>query len=219
MAIAGSAGSAPEGPPYYLVFLRPNPNRIPLRVELREAIMAQHMANIQRMADEGILAAAGPMDDPTPTISGIFILKADSLEAARAIAARDPTVVANRNTVDVHAWRGPEGIGDGYFKWKRDNPGAKDVMAARAFCILEKAPNASGWRPDDTAFIETVRASGALLAAGRVEGEPVIVGIIIFKTASADEAARILAKDPAVASGRFQAEFHNWWTADRVMPW
>jgi uncharacterized protein YciI len=222
LTLAGRAAPASEGSPYYLVFLRPDPNRIPLHQSLREAIMAEHLANIQKMADEGILAAAGPMDDETTTISGIFVLKADSLGDAQRIAASDPTVLVKRNTVDVHPWWGPKGIGDGYFQWKRSNPGAKDVMAAHAFCILLRMPASAGPAtadPGDSAFVESLRESGALLAAGRIDGDPVIAEVVIFKTASIDEARRSLASDPGVAAGRLQPEFHNWWTADRVMPW
>ena len=30
---------------------------------------------------------------------------------------------------------------------------------------------------------------------------------------------RIIGQDPAVRSGRLAAEFHQWWTADLVLPW
>src|ERR1035438_9884818 len=39
-----------------------------------------------------------------------------SRESAQALAERDPTVLAHRNTVDVHAWQGPPGIGREYFR-------------------------------------------------------------------------------------------------------
>jgi uncharacterized protein YciI len=66
------------------------------------------MANIHKMADDGVLVAAGPMDDqPTTTISGIFIFKVASLAKAQHIAQQDTTVIEHRNSIDVHAWRGP----------------------------------------------------------------------------------------------------------------
>src|SRR5690349_15542430 len=95
--------------PYYLVFLRRDPQRKTLSKEEGERIQAAHMANIGRMAKEGILVAAGPFEDEKPTISGIFVFKTDSLEAAKRIAGEDPTVVEHRNSVEVHAWHAPAG--------------------------------------------------------------------------------------------------------------
>ncbi len=75
------------------------------------------MANIQKMGRDGILMAAGPFEDTPATISAIFVFKMNSLPAAKALAAQDSTVLEHRNTVDVHAWQGPEGTsGDEYFQ-------------------------------------------------------------------------------------------------------
>src|ERR1051326_4554006 len=94
-----------SGPaPYYVVFLRPHPARQTLSKEDGEHMQRNHMANIRKMADAGVLVSAGPFDDQVRTISGIFVLKAGSLEQAQQMAAEDPTVVAHRNTVDAHAW-------------------------------------------------------------------------------------------------------------------
>src|SRR5690242_9915868 len=84
--------------PYYVVFLRPDPARQTLSKEDGERMQKDHMANIRKMADAGVLVSAGPFEDQVRTISGIFVLKADSLERAQEIAAQDPTVVAHRNT-------------------------------------------------------------------------------------------------------------------------
>jgi uncharacterized protein YciI len=175
------------------------------------------------MADEGVLAAAGPMEDDPTTISGIFLFKTASLEEARRIAALDPTVVEGRNTIDVHTWLAPAGIGDAYFQWKKDDPKAEDVMEAHAFCILLRNPRsaAAAAQPDaeNEAFVESLHGSGLLAAAGSTEGDPGIAGILIFKSDSIDDARKALGGDPAVASGRMVAEFHRWWSADRVLPW
>src|SRR5690349_3978563 len=99
---------------HYLAFLRPDPARKPLTKEEGERIQTAHMANIHKMAADGVLVSAGPFDDNPLTISGIFIFRVDTLERAKEIAEKDPTVVEHRNTIDVHAWDGPPGIGDEY---------------------------------------------------------------------------------------------------------
>jgi uncharacterized protein YciI len=226
--LAGGVSAEPPAPgvaalPYYVVFLRPNPARKPITQAERERIQAAHMANIHRMADGGILAAAGPMEDQPTTISGLFFFKAPSLEEARRIAALDPTVAEGRNTVDVHPWRGPEGLGDNYFKWKKEHPEAEDVMAAHALCLLlRRTPSSENAPPPDKeheAFMAALRGSGALAAAGTIDGDPTLAGLVIFKTDSFADAKHSIEQDPAVASGRLIPEFHRWWSADRVLPW
>jgi len=207
---------------YFLVFLRPDPERKPIEQPERERIMNAHMANIHKMAEDGILVAAGPMEDKATTISGVFIFKADSLAEAGRIASLDPTVTGKRNKVDVHPWLAPKGIGAAYSQWKKENPNAEDAMAVHPFCILRRGP---AWKDDaqsDDAharFVDSLRRAGALAAAGGVEGDPDMLEICVFKAPSVDEAQQAIARDPAVQSGRIAAEFHRWWTADRVLPW
>lgn len=100
---------------YYVVFLRPDPSRKPLSKADGDRIQSAHMANIQKMARDGVLVAAGPFDDTPITISGTFVFKVGSLQSAQAIAAQDPTVLEHRNTADAHAWLGPPGIAVEYF--------------------------------------------------------------------------------------------------------
>jgi len=229
LAAAGAFGGCASGPAaavsgqrtYYLVFLRPNPDRKPLAAAEGQRIMAAHMANISRMADDGLLVAAGPMQDEPTTISGIFVLTSASLRDAGELAARDPTVIAGRNTVDAHEWAGPAGIGDRYFSARKADPGFKVVMATHAFCIMKAGPAWTGPAGGGAheRFVEGLRAAGALSAAGPVSGDPLIKGIVIFKSDSLEEAGRSMDRDPDVLSGRLAVEYHRWWTADGVLPW
>jgi uncharacterized protein YciI len=206
----------------YVAFLRPDPGRAALPLESRQRIMDAHMANIQKMADDGVLVAAGPMEDDQVTISGIFVLKAPSLLEARRIAARDPTVVSGRNTIDVHPWMGPAGIGATYFRRVKENPGAKAAMATHAFCLVLRGPaSAADGRADadHDRFVAGLKAAGVLAAAGPVDGEPDLLGIIIFKGSSVEGARKAMDADPSVRSGRVAIEYHLWWTAEGVLPW
>src|SRR5256885_6682265 len=93
-----------------------------------------------KMGRDGILVAAGPMEDTPTTISGVFIFKASSLEEARNVAMLDPTVVEHRNTLDIHPWRAAKGIGSKYRDWRKENPEAKDEMLVYQFAIVKKGP-------------------------------------------------------------------------------
>ena len=226
-SIAAGGASGTEAPGggidhYYIVFLRPDPGRKALAKEDRDRIQAAHMANIQKMADDGVLVAAGPMEDRPTTISGIFVFRTGSLAEAQRIASQDPTVVERRNTVDAHSWWGPKGIGSGYFQLKREHPEAKAAMAAHVFCIVKRgaAPAGGPQAGDDSSrLIESLKGAGALAAAGLIDGDPDLAAVLVFKSDSADEARRGIAGDTAVQSGRLSPEFHRWWCADLVLPW
>jgi len=121
---------------YYVVFLRPDPARRQLPKDEGQRLQAAHMANIQKMGRDGVLMAAGPFDDTPVTVSGIFVFRMSSLEAAQALAAKDPTVLAHRNTVDVHTWLGPPDIGVEYFRLHKLDPGIPENMQSHPLCLL-----------------------------------------------------------------------------------
>jgi uncharacterized protein YciI len=205
---------------YYVGFLRPDPTRKALPKDQAERIQGAHMANIQKMADDGQLAAAGPFDDTTPTISGIFVFKTRSLEEARRVATEDPTVVEHRNTIDVHPWHGPVGIGDEYFRLHKDMPKTVTNMGVHPLFLMQRGPH---WESKEhPAIMEAHRTywSGLhskLGAAGAVESTD-LKGIVIFKRIPFDEAQALIDSDPAVRAGIFTPEGHHWWCADHVLP-
>jgi uncharacterized protein YciI len=217
--LAAQTPAPPDLELYYLVFLRPDPDRRAIPAEEGRRIQSAHMANMQKMAKDGILIAAGPMADRPVTISGIFVFKAASPEEAKRIAAQDPTVVEHLNTVDVHPWHGPKDIGVAYRKYMAEHPGEKDKMTAYAFCIFFKEP---GWTKEDpahAAWIMRMLGEGRLTAAGYIEDDSKLAGICIFKTGSVEEAEKLVAENPSVKSGKFRIEFHKWFSAEGVMPW
>lgn len=79
--------------PYFVGFLRPNPSRIRLEESEADRIQSAHMANMQKMARDGVLVSAGPFEDTPAVISGVFIFKGISRQTAQTIADQEPTVV------------------------------------------------------------------------------------------------------------------------------
>ena len=64
-----------------------------------------HLANIQRLADEGKLLKAGPFEDYSGrNVRGMFILKTDSLDRAREWVATDPLVKVGRLVPEFLKW-------------------------------------------------------------------------------------------------------------------
>ena len=70
-----------------------------------DRLQEQHLANINRLTDEGKILKAGPFEDYSGrNVRGMFILKTDSLEQARAWVGTDPTVKAGRLVPEYLKW-------------------------------------------------------------------------------------------------------------------
>ncbi len=65
-----------------------------------------HMANINRLYDDGILKVAGPFGKNDFTWRGIFIFDCKTKEEAEAIASSDPAIAAGLFAVDIVPWYG-----------------------------------------------------------------------------------------------------------------
>lgn len=93
---------------YVMAFLKAGPNRNQdslMRIEIQKG----HMANIQRLADEGKLVMAGPFEDDGD-IRGIFIFNVTTIEEAKVLTATDPAIQAGRLIMELHPWYGSAAI-------------------------------------------------------------------------------------------------------------
>jgi uncharacterized protein YciI len=226
LPLGAQTGPANDTDVYYMVFLRPAPDRKPLSKEDGERIQSAHMANIRAMGARGVLAAAGPFEDTPATISGIFVMKAGSLDEARRIAAEDPTVVEHRNTADVFTWNGPKGIGAEYARVHKEHPETPEDMGVHPFFLLYRG--AASDRSSETRAeiarrhmdnVHKLKNEGKLAAAGAIEGGGDLLGIVIFSRIPFDEARRRMEDDPAVKAGLLRIEAHRWWCSAHVLPW
>ena len=225
LAVCAWSQSAPQLDTYYIAFLRPAPDRKPLAKADAERIQSAHMANIQGMAERGVLVAAGPFGDTPTTISGIFVFKTASLDEARRIAEQDPTVLEHRNTIDIVTWHAPKGIGEEYKRLHKENPQTPEGMGVQPFAIVYAGPNWNqpGEEHDKimaahATYIGTVARDGKLGAGGRAEGAPDLLAIVVFNRVSDEEARRLIDSDPAMKAGLFRVEYHRWWCAEHVLP-
>ena len=89
---------------YVNAFLKAGPKRDQPEAEAK-ALMKAHLANIERMANEGTLVLAGPfLDDGS--LRGIYVFKVATVEEARALTATDPAIQAGRLEMELHPWYG-----------------------------------------------------------------------------------------------------------------
>jgi uncharacterized protein YciI len=86
---------------YSFVFLNKKADVEKLPEEQSKKIMEGHMANINRLAKEGKLLAAGPFDGG----GGIFVLNTTNVEEAKQWLSTDPGVQANRWNVEVMPYK------------------------------------------------------------------------------------------------------------------
>jgi uncharacterized protein YciI len=85
---------------YVLVILKTGPTPMP-KGEKRSEMFKGHFANIQRLSDEGKLAAAGPFDG-TDGWRGLFIFAVKDIEEAKALTATDPVIQSGEMVAEYH---------------------------------------------------------------------------------------------------------------------
>lgn len=82
---------------YSFVFLHKKPDATQLPKEQLDQLMEGHLANINRLAKEGKLIAAGPFEGG----GGIFILNTTSTEEATLWLSTDPGIQAKRWDIEI----------------------------------------------------------------------------------------------------------------------
>jgi uncharacterized protein len=90
---------------YVLVLLKTGPVIIDDK-KITDSLFAGHMKNIQRLADEGKLSVAGPLQKNDKNYRGIFILNVKTLDEAKALLQTDPTIKAKVLDAELYGWYG-----------------------------------------------------------------------------------------------------------------
>ena len=83
-----------------LVILKTGPTPVP-KGEKRDAMFKGHFANMERLAGEGRLAYAGPLDG-IDGWRGLFILSVGDIEEAKKLVATDPVIVNGEMIAEYH---------------------------------------------------------------------------------------------------------------------
>jgi uncharacterized protein YciI len=89
---------------FVLVLLRAGPHPVAAGAE-RDAMFKGHMANIQRLASEGKLVLAGPLDDKDG-LRGMFVFAVEDIEQAQKLVATDPVIARGEMLAEYHAYYG-----------------------------------------------------------------------------------------------------------------
>jgi uncharacterized protein YciI len=104
-ALAQRTGADERGMrPYVLVILKSSTTPMP-KGEARDEMFRGHFANMQRLAADGKLVLAGPLDG-VDGWRGLFVLAVDDIEQARALVATDPVVAQGEMVPELHKFYG-----------------------------------------------------------------------------------------------------------------
>ena len=97
---------------YYMVFLRRGPTWTAAATPEAIKVGQDHRANINRLTKEGLMVVAGPFEGTSGdrALTGIFILRVDSMEAAKTTVDTDPAVKAGRFVYEIVPWWGPASL-------------------------------------------------------------------------------------------------------------
>lgn len=105
-ALADSLGADFRGmKTYILVILKTGTNDLKDKT-LREQYFKGHFENINRMANDGKLIVAGPIDSNDDKFRGLFILDMTDFEEAEKLLQNDPTIKEKIFEAVMYRWYG-----------------------------------------------------------------------------------------------------------------
>jgi uncharacterized protein YciI len=93
---------------YTVALLVTNPDEPEWAQGEREALQDAHLSHLADLHEAGHLLAVGPLADPDGELRGLLIFGC-SADEARALAVRDPAVVAGVFLLRVLPWSVPAG--------------------------------------------------------------------------------------------------------------
>lgn len=103
--LARSVGADEHGMrSYVLVVLKTGPTPVAAGAE-RDEMFKGHFANMERLAEEGILVLAGPFDGMDGW-RGLFVLAVTDIEEARGHVATDPVIIKGEMIAEYHKYYG-----------------------------------------------------------------------------------------------------------------
>jgi uncharacterized protein len=105
-ALADSLGADDYGMKMYvLVLLKTGSNKVANKLKT-DSLFTGHMQNIQRLAKEGKLVVAGPLQKNEKEYRGIFILNVKTTEEAQALLKTDPAISEKLLDAELYNWYG-----------------------------------------------------------------------------------------------------------------
>jgi len=89
---------------YVLCILKTGPKDAAVQGKERDDIFAGHMANIERLANEGKLAVAGPFRKNDKNYRGLYVFNVTTVEEAEKLVVTDPAVKSGVLVAEMTPW-------------------------------------------------------------------------------------------------------------------
>ncbi|HTN45288.1 MAG TPA: YciI family protein [Flavipsychrobacter sp.] len=105
-SLAKSLGADDYGMKMYVFVLLKTGSKTIENKTVRDSLFSGHLANINRLADEGKLVVAGPFAKNELSYRGIFILNVKTEEEAKALLETDPAIKENLLHPEIVKWYG-----------------------------------------------------------------------------------------------------------------
>lgn len=102
--LAKSLGADEYGMKEYVFCILKKGSNTTASKEERAKLFEGHMANINKLADEGKLVVAGPFMENDRNYSGIFIFNVTTVDEAQKLVESDPAVKAKIFEVELTPW-------------------------------------------------------------------------------------------------------------------
>ncbi|WP_306354170.1 YciI family protein [Flavobacterium sp. '19STA2R22 D10 B1'] len=104
--LAESLGADEYGMKFYvLVILKTGANTTKNK-EVTDSLFQGHMANIEKLAKDGKLVIAGPMQKNEKSYRGIFVLNVKTIEEAATLLETDPAIKEKLLEAELYGWYG-----------------------------------------------------------------------------------------------------------------
>jgi uncharacterized protein YciI len=105
------SGMPPDMARYFVGLIRKGPTWTGEVNETTMTMQKAHLANIQRLVEEGKLVLAGPFEGGED-LRGLFFFSVETIEEAQALVQTDPSVQAKHLVVDLIPWWGPASLAE-----------------------------------------------------------------------------------------------------------
>jgi uncharacterized protein YciI len=215
--------TAPKLVTYQFGLLRKGPKWTPGETEETKRIQAGHLANIGRLADEGKLVVAGPLEAAEGSdLRGVFVFQVGSIEEAQALTATDPAVQAGRLVIELYSFLGTSGLGTRYAEAKAK--GTVGEMTRYQLVLMKDGRHFDPKAQTENQQLAMARRSWMgtlsqhnLLLAGPFTGQGAYRGLLVLGVATPELAGAAVAGDPMVKTERMAFEVHTWWVAKGIL--
>ncbi len=105
-ALADSLGADDYGMKSYILIILKTGSNIIEDKAVTDSLFRGHMATINKLAKEGKLVVAGPLQKNDKTYRGIYILNVKTIEEANELLITDPAIKAKILDTEIFQWYG-----------------------------------------------------------------------------------------------------------------